>query len=73
MATASISHLISSHEDGPEAALRAGIDRADETLAGLRGVEVERLQAKVKDGKISEWRVTFGLTFLLASDLPFHE
>lgn len=73
MATASISHLIASHEDGPEAALRAGIERADETLAGLRGVEVDRIQAKVVDGRISEWRLTFSLTFLLASDLPFHE
>jgi len=73
MAIASISHLIASHPDGPEAALSSGIDRADETLAGLRGVEVERVQAKVVDGEITEWRVTFGLTFLLASDLPLHE
>jgi len=73
MAHASITHLIASHEDSWEAALIGGIDRADETLAGLRAVEVDQLRAKVKDGKVVEWRVRFGLKFLLASELPFHE
>lgn len=73
MAQASVTHLIASHEDGWEAAVRSGVERADETLAGLRGVTVERLQAKVVNGAITEWRVTFNLTFLLAADLPFHE
>lgn len=73
MAQASVTHLIASHEESWEAAVRSGVERADETLAGLRGVEVDRLQAKVVDGRITEWRATFNLKFLLASDMPFHE
>lgn len=73
MAEASVTHLIASHDEGWEQAVRSGVERADETLAGLRGLEIERLQAKVEDGRIVEWRATFNLKFLLASDMPFHE
>ncbi len=73
MSTASVSYIKASSPDSWEDALRQGVGRADETLVGLRGLKVERLQAKVENGRIAEWRITFGLKFLLASELPLHE
>lgn len=73
MSTASVSYIKASSATGWDDALRLGVERADETLVGLRGVAVDRLQAKVVDGRVAEWRVTFGLTFMLASELPLHE
>ena len=39
--------------------------RAARTLRGITGVEVVSTKAKVSGGKISEYRVTFRITFIL--------
>lgn len=73
MAIIKTSDVIASSPNGWEDALREAVERANRTLVGLREVEVTRLNAKVEDGKITEYRAHMKISFLLASDYPMHE
>ncbi|MHC4779089.1 MAG: dodecin family protein [Planctomycetota bacterium] len=45
--------------------MREGMVRATKTLRGITGLEVSSLKAKVDNGKITEFRVTMRVTFVL--------
>lgn len=48
-----------------EDALNVGIARADKTLKNARGAWVSEQKVKVDKGRISEYRVTMRVTFVL--------
>ena len=67
------SDIIASSPNGWEDAVRAAVERANRTLAGLREVEVTRLSAKVENGKIIESRANLTISFILDEQYPMHE
>jgi dodecin len=65
MAVAHVSKITAASPDSFDAAVREGLTRASKTLRGITGLRVEDLKAAVSNGKISEYRVTMEVTFVL--------
>jgi hypothetical protein len=65
MAVATVTKITASSPDGFDAAVRGGLMRASKTLRGITGLRVEDMKAAVANGKISEFRVTMEVTFIL--------
>lgn len=65
MTVATVSKITASSPDGFDAAVREGLTRASKTLRGITGLRVEDMKAAVSDGKITEFRVTMEVTFIL--------
>ena len=65
MAVARVTKITASSKKGWEEAANQGLKRAAATIRGITGFEVVKQTAKVEDGKISEYRVTMELTFVL--------
>jgi len=65
MAVARVTEITASSTKGIQEALESGLTRAAKTLRGITGLEVSSIKAKVKDGKIVEYRVTMRITFVL--------
>lgn len=65
MSVAKVTEIISSSSSSFEDAVANGIKRANKTLKNVRGAWVKDQQVSVKDGEISEYRVTLKLTFVL--------
>jgi flavin-binding protein dodecin len=42
-----------------------GLKRAAKTVRGISGLEIVSQKAKVENGRISEYRVTMEITFIL--------
>jgi len=65
MAVARVSKVTASSNKGFDAAVNEGLARAAQTIRGITGLHVLELKAKVDNGKISEYRVTMEVTFVL--------
>ena len=65
MAVARVTRLTASSATSWQDAVQEAIDRANKTLRGLTGLEVVSQKAKIVDGKITEYRVTIDVTFVL--------
>lgn len=65
MAVARVTRVTASSTVNFEDAVSKGLDRANKTLRGLTGLEIVSQKAKVEKGKISEYRVTMDITFIL--------
>jgi flavin-binding protein dodecin len=65
MAVARVTKITSSSKKGFEDAVRTGLKRAAATVRGISGLEIISQKAKVEHGKISEYRVTMEVTFIL--------
>ncbi len=65
MAVASVSKITASSTESFESAVREGLARASKTLRGITGLHVVEQKAAVTGGKISEYRVTMEVTFIL--------
>ncbi len=65
MAVARVSKITAASPDGFDAAVREGLQRASRTLRGITGLHVVEQKAAVTDGRISEFRVTMEVTFVL--------
>ncbi len=65
MAVARVTKLTASSPRSWQDAVTAGLKRANQTLRGLTGIEVVSMKAKVEKGKITEYRVTMEITFIL--------
>ena len=48
-----------------EDAVKDGIDKANESLRGIKGAWVSEEKVEVEDGKITEFRVTLRVSFVL--------
>ncbi|MFI4859675.1 MAG: dodecin family protein [Phycisphaerales bacterium JB063] len=65
MSVAKVTEIIASSDKSFEHAVEKGIKRASKTLTGIRGAWVKDQQVTVEDGKVTGYRVTLKLTFVL--------
>jgi hypothetical protein len=65
MAVARVTRVTASSPVGFEDATRTGLDRANKTLRGIIGLKIVEQKAKIENGKISEYRVTLDISFIL--------
>jgi len=65
MAVARVSEVTASSPESWVAATQEAMIRASKTLRGITGLEVVSMKAKIVDNKISEYRVTVKITFIL--------
>lgn len=65
MAVARVTKITASSSRSFQDAVNEGLTRAASTLRGITGLEVVDQKAKVEDGKITEYRVTLEVIFIL--------
>jgi flavin-binding protein dodecin len=65
MAVARVTKITAASAEGFQQAAEEGLNRATQTLRGVTGFEVVSLKGKVEEGKITEYRVTLEVTFIL--------
>jgi dodecin len=65
MAVARVTEIISASPKSFDDAIEQGIKRADQTLKNLKGAWVKDQKVVIDKGKISEYRVTLKVTFVL--------
>jgi flavin-binding protein dodecin len=65
MSVAKVTEIIASSPKSFEDAVQKGIKRANKTLSNVRGAWIADQQVKVEGGKVTEYRVTMRVTFVL--------
>jgi hypothetical protein len=65
MAVARVTKITASSSESLSAAVAEGIKRASKTVRGITGFHVIEQKGKVVKGKITEFRVTLEVTFIL--------
>jgi hypothetical protein len=65
MSVAKVTEIIASSPKSFDDAVAAGIARADKTLKNIRGAWIAEQKVAVEKGKITEYRVTMRVTFVL--------
>lgn len=65
MAVARVSEIVAASKKGWVDAAMDGFERAQKTLRGITGFEVIKHTAHVENGKITEFRVTMRIVFVL--------
>ncbi len=66
MSVAKTIEIIASSNDGIEAAIRDGIAKVSTTVSGIEAAWVKDTKVVVSDGKVTQWRVTLAVTFIVA-------
>lgn len=65
MSVARVTEISSSSPKSFEDAIKTGIARASKTIRQVEGAWVKEQKVVVKDGSISEYRVSMQVTFIL--------
>ena len=65
MSVARVTEIIASSTKSFEDAVDTGVERACKTLDNVRSAWVQDQQADIKDGKVTAYRVTLKVTFVL--------
>lgn len=65
MSVAKTIEIISSSAKGFDDAIRTGIAKASKTVKGIEGAWVKDTKVIVSNAKVTEWRVTLAVTFLV--------
>ncbi len=65
MAIARVTKITSSSAKSFQDAVESGLTRAATTLRNITGLEIISQKAKVEGGKITEYRATMEVTFVL--------
>jgi dodecin len=65
MSVARVTEITASSSKSFDDAIKKGIDRANKTLKNVRGAWVQDMKVDVADGKISGYRVSMKITFVL--------
>lgn len=65
MALAKTIEVIASSSESIEAAIRTGIAKVSETVEGIEGAWVKDTKVVVSNAKVTEWRVTLAVTFIV--------
>ena len=68
MSVAKVIEIIASSHKSFEDAVSQRVAKAAESLHGITGAWVQDQSVKVKDGKVTEYRVVMKLTFILKDD-----
>jgi flavin-binding protein dodecin len=66
MSVARVTEITSESKKSFEDAIVKGIDRANKTLKNVKGAWVQDQKVTVENGKISEYRVSLKITFVLS-------
>jgi dodecin len=66
MSVAKVIEITSSSKKGFDDAVAIGIARASETIADIQGAWVQDQKVVVSKGKVTEYRVSMKVTFVLA-------
>jgi flavin-binding protein dodecin len=67
MSVAKVTEIIASSPAGFDEATRLGVKRAAKTLKNVCGAWIKDQQVVIEKGKITEYRVTLKVTFILKS------
>lgn len=62
---ARVSEISARSTEGFEDAIRVGIERATQTLRGVRSAWVKEQQVMIDEGRIAEYQVNLMVTFVL--------
>ncbi|MBX7172889.1 MAG: dodecin family protein [Pyrinomonadaceae bacterium] len=65
MGVAKVVEIISSSKEGFDDAVKIGVERACKTLENVKSAWVKDQKVKIVDGKVSEFRVTLKISFVL--------
>ncbi|TGY87550.1 dodecin domain-containing protein [Marinicauda algicola] len=65
MSVARVTEISATSPDSFEAAIKAGIDRANKTLRNVKGCWIKDQNVMVEDGKLKEFKVNMEITFVL--------
>ncbi len=65
MSVAKVTEIIASSTKSFDDAVEEGVKRADKTLKNIKSVWIKDQKATVDGGKISEYRVTLKVSFVL--------
>ncbi len=65
MSVVKIVEVTASSPDSFEDAVRSGIEKAGESLRHIKGAWISEQKVDVEDGKITEYRVTMRISFLV--------
>jgi flavin-binding protein dodecin len=65
MSVAKVVELTAGSPTSFEDAVKSGIEKAAETLRNIQGAWVSEEKVTVEDGKVTEYRVTLRITFLV--------
>ncbi len=68
MSVAKNIEIISSSSTSFDDAISTGIERASRTIDNIKGAWIKDQKVEIKDGKVSEYRVTMIVTFVLSDD-----
>jgi flavin-binding protein dodecin len=68
MAVAKVVEIISSSDTSFDDAVVTGVERAAKTLENIKSAWIKDQKVKVTNGKITEYRVTLKISFVLAGD-----
>lgn len=64
---ARVTEVVSGSPKSFDDAIMVGFRRATKTLRGITGLKVKDFRARIEDGKITEYRVTLEVLFILES------
>ena len=65
MSVAKVTEIVASSNKSFEDTVTQGIKRASKTLKGVKGAWIKEQKVTVKNDKITEYRVTMKVTFIL--------
>ena len=65
MAVARVTKLTAASPRSWQDAVQEGLKRANKTLRGITGLHVVEQKAHIEKGKITEYRITMEITFIL--------
>jgi len=68
MAVAKVIEILAESETGWEDAARKAVEEASETVQNIKHLWVEGMQAEVEGGRISKFRVTCKVTFIVRDE-----
>jgi len=65
MSVAKVTEIIASSSKSFDDAVEQGVKRADKTLKNIKSAWVKEQKVMVSDGKVTEYRVTMKVSFVL--------
>lgn len=65
MSVAKVTEITATSKKGFEDAIQQGIARANKTLSNLSGAWIKDQKVKIEKGKVTEYRVTMKVSFIL--------
>lgn len=65
MSVAKVTEIIASSDKSFDDAIASGIQRANQTLRNIKGAWVKDMKVDCSNGKITTYRVTMKVTFVL--------